>query len=819
MSFIIAQEEAKLIEQVGGKAAALHTLDEFGFNPPDFFVISSDAFQMTDSGAFAKRGLKTQITNSLKSLGKGPFAVRSSARQEDGIEHSHAGQFDTYLNVPASKVFEAAQNVWHSGFNETVEKYRQLKSGGEREAPSIIVQKMVDAKLSGVAFSADPVSGNRSHVVISAIEGLGERLVSGEADGEDWIINHDGSIFSKPAPTKALTPKQAKQIADLAIKVESKFGTPQDIEWAIDNDALHILQARPITTSLAAKANDDQQLTIFDNSNIIESYPGLVSPLTYSFAQHVYSRVYRAFVKLLGVRNETISTNAAVFDNMLSRVDGRVYYNLVNWYRALALLPGFSLNRSYMETMMGVSEPLPKEVTENIGPPPAKGIFKALEYLKLGAVGLGLLWHAVWLPITRKRFYNRLNKALSSDLDLSKAGSSQLAAEYRIVENTLLDKWDAPLINDFLCMIAFGASRKKLEKWLGDTGLEVHNDVMIGQGDIISAEPAQRIAKMGQMVKAAGIKDAIINDGMRALDGHPEILNEVNSYIEKFGDRCTEELKLESIPLSEDPTTLLFAIAASAGRDTHNNHVSSDPDWTALFPQDPFKRAIASWMVSWAKARVRDRENLRFERTRVFGYARQIFLAIGREFAAKDLIASQRDVFFLTKNEVLGAIEGFGLSPDLKSIIEMRKSADVDSQTRNDPPERIEVRGPAIAIASSWEADTHDIQDNDKIKFGTACSAGQVVAKARVIRDPRSEKLEPGDILVARHTDPGWIAVFSNASAIVVERGSLLSHSAIVARELGIPCIVGLKGATNWIKDGETLKVNGATGQVEKRDG
>jgi len=210
---------------------------------------------------------------------------------------------------------------------------------------------------------------------------------------------------------------------------------------------------------------------------------------------------------------------------------------------------------------------------------------------------------------------------------------------------------------------------------------------------------------------------------------------------------------------------------------------------------------------------VRDRENLRFERTRLFGRARQLFLAIGREFAARDLIDQPRDVFYLTVAEILGAIEGFGLSPNLRGLVKLRQNEDCASASRADPPERIEVRGPAILPATTTHM--HEtITETGDARRATGCSAGEVTAKARVIRDPRTESLTPGDILVARHTDPGWIAVFSNASAIVVERGSLLSHSAIVARELGIPCVVGLKGATHLVKDGEMLYVNGATGQT-----
>ncbi len=805
MTVIVAQSDSTDTDAVGGKAAALARLATHGFNPPAFFVIRAEAFEVD--------GARPDLAPHIAELGPGLYAVRSSARSEDGAEHSHAGQFDTFLNVAADGIWAAAETVWRSGFSDTVETYRSVKTGGAAEGPAVIVQRMIDAHAAGVAFSADPVSGQRGKVVISAIAGLGEALVSGEEDGETWTVV--GSKPTGPTTPEVLSEGQVTDIATLARRAEKAFGTPQDIEWAIDADGLHILQARPITTSLLPEPNADTALTIYDNSNIVESYPGMVSPLTYSFALHVYTRVYRAFVALLGVSEKTIEANAAVFGNMLGRVDGRVYYNLVNWYRALALLPGFSLNRAYMETMMGVSEPMPAEVTDSVGPPPAAGLRKIVEYLKLVKVGGGLLWQAIRLPRTRARFYDRLNAALEGEFDPDTAGPTALAAEYRRVESTLLDRWDAPLVNDFLCMIAFGASRNLLEKWLGPEGLLLHNDVMIGQGDIVSAEPAQRIAKMGRLVADAGISEDLARNGIEALNNHPTIAAEVQAYLGRFGDRCTEELKLESIPLSEDPTSLLHAIAASANRGAIVEHNAKDPDWAALFPKNPVKRHVAKWLVTWAKARVRDRENLRFERTRIFGYTRRVFLALGREFAARGLVQEKRDVFFLTKDEILGAVEGYGLSPDLKSLVALRKAEHDISAKRPDPPERIELRGPAIAPV--WTEEVVE-RDTAAARTGTGCSAGRVTAKARVIRDPRTEALSPGDILVARHTDPGWIAVFSNASAIVVERGSLLSHSAIVARELGIPCVVGLKGATQWVEDGETITVDGATGQVERRD-
>ncbi|MEM9471499.1 MAG: PEP/pyruvate-binding domain-containing protein [Pseudomonadota bacterium] len=819
---MLSGQSGEMSPQAGGKARALARLKRAGFNPPDFFVILPQAFNAKG----LKPGLRKQLDAHLAQLGGGRFAVRSSGAQEDGAEHSHAGQFLSLLNIEAKGVAKAAHQVWQSGHAGSVNAYRKTRGLAEAEpAPAVVVQKMINATSAGVAFSADPVSGSRNRIIISAIEGLGDALVSGAEDGETWQIDvMQNSVAERPGDETVLTDEQAFAVARLTQDVEAAFGMPQDIEWAFDGNELYILQARPITTKLQAKPNDDEQIVILDNSNIVESYPGLVSPLTYSFARYAYARVYRSFVRMVGVREDVITANAPVFDNMLSRVDGRVYYNLVNWYRALAMLPGFSVNRAHMETMMGVSEPLPDEVTSRIGPAPANGFDRWLEYARMGRAGFGLLVQAIRLPRTIASFQQRLDAAIGpASLDIASAGASELAAEYRRIEASLLDRWDAPIINDFLCMMAFGASRKIMEKWFGQEGLELHNHVMIGQGDIISAEPARRIAEMGAMVaNVDGLAEKLESDGAAALEDARQVKAAFDSYIEKFGDRCTEELKLESTTLDEDPGPLLAAIAAASRRPASaagEREMSAPLGFDTVAAGKPFRRLVARGLVNWAKARVRDRENLRFERTRIFGRARKVFLAMGRELASLGHLDDARDILLLTVEEALGAVEGFAASQDLRSIVALRKAEDSQSAARPDPDERLVARGAAINVGSTLQSGRAPSGDggSESERTGTACSAGVVTARARVVRDPSKQSLAQGDILVARHTDPGWIAVFSNASAIVVERGSLLSHSAIVAREMGIPCVVALKQATRWISDGETITVDGATGKVTRQ--
>ncbi len=889
-------------EHLGGKGAALHALSRAGFRVPAFFVITPAAFDdegrlLPDIVTALPAALArlddaaindTATTNRTRSSGQLRFAVRSSASAEDGLASSFAGQLRSFLDIAPADVAGRAEDVWQSARCASVDAYRQQASevgrsshaatpsalsipsgsstptkavtdsaGNATMATAVVVQRMVDAQVSGVAFSADPLDGRRDRRVITATRGLGDSLVAGEVDGQTWRLDADGAVVQRPdsedgtqdgtqngtrdgtqegaritaqhgtdnnrehGKAALLSDAALAELAALLARCEATFGVPQDIEWACDEHGLYLLQSRPITTALRPPANLADDVGVFDNANIVESYPGLVSPLTYSFAVYVYARVYRAFVRLLGVGERRIASHADVFDNMLARVDGRVYYNLVSWYRALAMLPGFARNREHMETMMGVDEPLPASLVAAMETPSATLSARLLDHLRMAGVALRLLFEAARLPLTRKGFLTRLERALHSNIDFAAASPAALVGEYRFIERELLDRWDAPLVNDFLCMLGFGLSRKWLERDLGMAGLELHNEILVGQGDILSAEPARRITAMGAWLREHDQIEAFRAWSSSSAVGErfPQaaLQRQIDAYLERFGDRCTEELKLESIPLTDDPASLYASIIASARRPTVKRPPATEVDWTRHYPGRPVRRWLVSWLMRWTGARVRDRENLRFERTRIFGHARRVFLALGREFAARDRLEHERDVFHLSRDEVLGAVEGNALDQDLKSLVAVRKAAMAAAAAREDPPARI-VFADLPPMTTARQPQQRTEQDHERRRHGTPCSAGRVQARARVIRDPRSEHLAPGEILVARHTDPGWIAVFSNAAALVVERGSLLSHSAIVARELGIPCVVALKGATRWIESGEMLDVDGATGEVVRLD-
>lgn len=828
------------VPEVGGKAAALARLAKAGFDVPAWFVVTSGA------AAHGTSAIAGEVAAALMRLTPdgARVAVRSSAAEEDGTGHSFAGQFETYLDVDHADVGARIAAVWRSASAPRVEAYRREHGfHGQAPAPAAIVQRMLAPDAAGVAFSSDPVSGRRTVAVVAAVPGLGDALVSGETDADSYTVDRDGAVevrgLRQGGAARVLTDAQVAAIADLARRVAAFDGRPQDIEWAIAGGRLHLLQARPITT-LAAVADPDGARRIWDNSNIAESYGGITTPLTFSFARGVYAEVYRQFCVLLAVPRALVDDRRSTFENMLGSVRGRVYYNLISWYRVLAMLPGFSLNRRFMEQMMGVREPMPDEVLAGEAPP-TRGQ-RWLDGLRFARSLAGLVAALVRLPRQIARFHTRLESALGTQADLAAMRLDELVAHYRSLERQLLTRWDAPLVNDFFAMIFYGLLRTIATRWAGDTDGTLQNDLLAGEGGIVSAEPALRVRELAALAAGDAAFVEALNGGTRAdidahvtAPAHAAFAAVYRAYLEKFSDRCLDELKLESPTLADDPLMLLRAVGAQATRlralgtstpgptgaaavDSVALRQRAEARLAAALGARPLRRLIARWVLGQARDRVRHRENLRFERTRVFGRVRRIFVEAGRRLAADGRLATADDVFYLQVDEVLGVVEGTITTAGLAALAAVRRREYDTYRSTPAPADRFETRG-AVWIGNTFQATAAAVVDRSgDTRQGIGCCPGVVEGRARVIRDPRHATLAPGDILVAERTDPGWILLFPAASAVVVERGSVLSHSAIVSRELGLPAVVSVPGLTAWVQDGDRLRVDGSTGVVRRID-
>lgn len=884
------------LQELGGKALSLLRLEQAGLPVPPWFAIAPSAFtaSLTTARLTKERvealaseqperlnsallslepseEIQREVGAALRDLSVegSRLAVRSSAVDEDGSQHSFAGQFDTFLFVDPNGIGGKVAAVWRSGFSDRILEYRRQHglSKAPFAAPAVLVQKMVNADVSGVAFSADPVSGRRSLAVVSAVPGLGTALVGGEAAADVFKVDRAGAIVERAIVRKnishvfdpaadegvsavtlnhtdalkpALTDEQAIAVAALARRAAHAFGQPQDIEWAIEGNQLFLLQSRPITT-LRDLADPEGALNLWDNSNITESYNGVTTPLTFSFARYIYEGVYRQFCRIMRVPQAKIAANERTFSRMLGLIRGRVYYNLLNWYRVLALLPGFTLNRRFMEQMMGVRESLPDEIACELEQASTRD--RIIDALRSVRMVFGLAGNYFTLDRQIEQFYVRLNQALAPpEPQFEDMRLDELVAHYYKLEEQLLWRWDAPLVNDFFAMIFHGAFRKLTERWCGDANGMLANDAIRGQGDIISLEPAARVREMAGVAAAhpelvAALREAPVTKAVRVIRQYLEFSALYDAYLAKFGDRCLEELKLESETLHEDPLVLLRNIGevaraisiartpqteipsahqADRGTDHQADHRAEEMMRAAL-SGSPFRRGTLFWVMRQARKRVRNRENLRFERTRLFGTIRRLFLEAGRRLQAIGRLGDARDIFYLELGEILAFNDGTATTTDLRSLAAVRKQEFAAYRDGPDPAERFETRGP-VYHAQPYRSSkpSGEVAARGEERKGLGCCPGVVRGMACVVRDPKHARLTAGCILVADHTDPGWIMLFPSASGLVVARGSLLSHSAIVARELGIPAVISIPGLLDWLQDGDEIELDGAAGIVRR---
>lgn len=805
--------------RIGGKARALAQLGEAELPIPAWFAVLPEATAGEVLAAAARLAPAGEL-----------LAVRSSAVDEDGASHSFAGQLESFLDVPPGDVWGRVLDVRRSGDSERVAAYRREHGLAlPPPVPAVLVQRMVHPDAAGVAFSADPVSGRRGVAVVAAVEGLGNKLVDGDADAETFQVNRAGEVIHREgAAQPVLSPDHASAVAALARRAERFFGLPQDIEWAIAGTELWLLQSRPITT-LRDRPDPDGRAQLWDNSNIAESYGGITLPLTFSFARRAYEEVYRQFCRIMGVPDVVVQDRANLFRHMLGLVQGRVYYNLFNWYRVLALLPGFTVNRRFMEQMMGVKQALPDEVARELATTGQAA--RLVDAWRLAGTLLGLVRAYGRLERDVAAFYARLNEALGpSRPDLSLWRPDELASHYRTLEAQLLSRWNAPLVNDFFAMIFYGLLRQLSAKWCGDEDGTLQNDLLSGQGNMISAEPAARVLQMAEMARTDAALVPVLEGGtwrevQMALRGRPALAQAVDDYLARFGDRCMEELKLESATLHDDPLPLVRSVASLArhpqrqgGPVTEALSARAEARVRAALRGRPLRAAVYRWVLRNARRLVTNRENLRFERTRVFGRVRMIFVELGWRFHALGKLAEARDVFYLEVEEALGFVEGTATCGDLAGLVAVRKAEYERHRAAAPPPDRFETRG-VVQHAQARDAGPGAAQEEGDTRRGLGACPGVVRGRVRVVRDPKGATLQQGEILVAERTDPGWIMLFPLAAGLLVERGSLLSHSAIVAREMGLPTIVSLSGVTTWLRDGDEVEMDGSTGQVRKEAG
>ncbi|MFL0197176.1 PEP/pyruvate-binding domain-containing protein [Clostridium sp. WILCCON 0269] len=759
----------------GGKGSMLARMYQSGYPVPKGFIVLSEAFEYGKLKNEALNDIQCNLEKITKNNEESAFAVRSSALSEDSAQASFAGEFETVLNVKKEDVLQAIITVFQSRESERVKVYSRFQGMEDSHKIAVVVQGMVQSEISGVLFTADPITGDMTHMVGNYVHGFGESLVSGEANAHSFKIIKPKGKYDGPDGFI----KYSKRLYKCALKLESEFKGPQDIEWAVASGELYILQARPITT-LNIGNLDTYEINyslcgdyLWSNSNVAEAMSDVATPLTWS---------------ILKAQDEEISVVPGYY--LWGNICGRMYSNISQLSSAASVIG----SNSGVEKMSDIFGNIPVEMSIPVYP------FSKLGYIK------------EILPRVRSFLINtrKASKNMAEFLHNTPSWCKRTALSIRLArtENELLDLWkrEIQLYSSRMLWVSVKGGQKmvavvnklsnELKKLTGTEDASVLLSNLRGNLEFASLGPVLGISNMvkGKM--------------------------SVEEYLSKYGHRGPHELEL-SIPDTAEEEGLIEKQVEDFKKFNidveellKKQRLQYEEAWKRLKSRFPSKvKSIEKRMKkAWEAARIR--EATRAEYVRVY--------RINRVFVrrAGELTGIGEDIFYLYIDEVLNLLSGderalkniaarklnYGKYKELPIYPSIIRGRFNPFQWVKDPNRRVDYYDPSLAIVPN---------SSEELK-GFAGATGRIEGNVRVLANPEEgENLLPGEILVTSTTNIGWTPIFPKVAAIITDIGAPLSHAAIVARELGIPAVVGCGNATTKLKTGDKVIVDGGKGTVQ----
>ncbi|WP_201364015.1 PEP/pyruvate-binding domain-containing protein [Dictyobacter formicarum] len=792
--------------------------------------------------------LADAVRTAYLALGNGrptPVAVRSSATAEDLPFASFAGQQDTYLNIVGEEaLLDAIRRCWASLWTERAVNYRiKNQIDPASVSLSVVVQRMIEVEVAGVLFTANPLTGKRRQAVIDASPGLGEAVVSGAVNPDHFVVNtQSGEIVERRLGNKrvviqalpdggtqrieredqskyaCLTDEQIRTLARLGAQVEAHYHAPQDTEWAIDTSGkCWLTQARPITTLYPLPVSapvSDEVLRIYLSLNVAQ---GVYQPLT-PMGMSVFRLFASSIAKLAGFNPGESG-------------------------------PGFLIEagmRLFLDITEAIRNPLGRRVIGKalpFGEARSAVMVQALESdhrLQVKAAGRwGFVWRAASF-ITRLQLPRYLLQAIFRPqathkrvLGIKSRIEQQLTLPPHASLHERLDLIERfgrtqafrtvgsvvpVLAAGFLCLALAAkllgslASADERQTVLRSLPFNPTTEMDLALWSIAQKIAADREAAT-YMIEHSPAELAQAYQ-QRSL---PRIVQDnLTSFLQSYGHRGVAEIDMGLPRWSDDPTHILGVL---------NNYLRLKD--ASMAPDVQFARGAQQaeamihtlarragkqgwwrgWLVNICLQRTRAllgmREMPKFYLVWILARMRNLLRPIGEELAATRRLEQRDDIFFLTFAEVRSALAG----TDMRALVQSRRTTYEQEMRRRSIPRILLSDGSEPTVLAGEEETASTLR-------GTPASAGRIKAKARVIFDPVGAHLEPGEILVAPSTDPGWTPLFLTAGGLVMEMGGSISHGAVVAREYGIPAVVGVAGATEHIQNGQLIQVDGSAGSV-----
>ena len=855
---------------VGGKGANLGEMTGAGFPVPPGFCVTTSAYHAFiapfEKKIYAKlEGLDPSDLNTIRAAGEAvrglmqqhefpenvakaivkswqaagesyAYAVRSSATAEDLPSASFAGQQDTYLNVIGeAEILAQVKNCFISLFTDRAILYRiQNEFPHHLVALSAVVQRMVMPDVSGILFTADPISENRNTCSIDASFGLGEALVSGLVSADLYQVDkRSGEILTRQIAEKkiailplkdggtktvdlpvteqtraALTDLEVKALSAIGSKIEAHYGLPQDIEWALEGDEIFITQSRPITSLYPLAKVDDGAYHVYLSLSHLQVMTDPMPELSIS--------IWKYFSPIGQDENGEY--------RYVQNIGGRMYGDIS------PLLRNRRFGKMFIG-MMSVADQLAQAAVAELASRPA--LYEKGERFKALKFAWALLPFLRQVPLNL--FFKRPEGAAAAANNISAVYLAQVKAEIGAAHTPnakLSAALDAlrgvlPAAGKFIPRMAAGlASQRILRRLAGPQNAERLNDFERGMvGNVVTdmnlsigdlADEARKSDALLQALKAEGQS---VQARLKAAEAiGPEFMRAWRVFLDTYGARGLSEIDASRPRWREDPTSLLQMILGMTAQENagahrvHYDALTRKSEAAALeIPQHLegwaswLKRPMAKRLIKVARHLGPLREHHKFLMVQVLYEVKTVLLGIGESLAETKVLEAADDIWFLDILEIRQALND---GQPLASLITARR-AEFALNAKRTPPRVVtsegEIPRPNLSVKGAPEG----------ALIGSPVSAGIYEGIAHVVKDPATETLVPGEILVAPFTDPGWTPLFVNAGALITEVGGLMTHGSVVAREYGIPAVVGVPDATKTIKSGDRLRVNGEAGYVE----
>jgi phosphoenolpyruvate synthase/pyruvate phosphate dikinase len=844
---------------VGGKGAQLGELSRIeGIHVPAGFCVTTAAFRrvMADAPSIndrldelsrmkpddtdAIRTLSAEIRGGVKGIAipddlaaaitraltrldeQAAYAVRSSATAEDLPTASFAGQQDTYLNVvgPAA-ILQHVSRCWASLFTERAVTYRLRNGFDHRKVHmAVVVQQMVSPDAAGVLFTADPITGNRKVAAVEASFGLGEALVSGLVNADVYKV-WDGEVVAKAVSTKqlatralptggteevaidlahqeepALTDAQAVALAQLGRRIEAHFGCPQDIEWCLVDDAFSVVQSRPITTLFPIPARDDRENHVYVSVGHGQMMTDAMKPLGFSMWQltamvPMHEAGGRLFVDV------TMDLASPTNRVGLLEVMGR----------------GDPLIRDALQTVLDRGDFVPSLRDTGAGGAPRGGVLAPIATDP--AIVAGLVARSEASIAALRRDIRATSGPARFDFLL------EAFAEHKRV------------LGDPLSMQAIMAGmeatwwlNEQLEAWLGEKNAA--DTLTLSAPGNVTSEMGLALLDVADVIRPhrevvaflQDVADDSFLDELPKLPGGQAAHDAIEAYLDRYGMRCVGEIDITRPRWNEQPTTLvplildnvrLFEPGAARRRFEQGQQAAAAKEQDVLerlrtLPDGDRKAADTTAMIDRVRTFIGYREYPKYAIiTRYFVY-KQALLEEAERLVQAHALVEKEDIFYLTFQE-------------FHDVARMSQVDDQLIRQRKDAFRSYQALTPPRVLTSDGEAVAGSYRRRDGVPpgalVGLGVSAGSVEGRARVILDMAEADLEVGDILVTVHTDPSWSPLFIATAGLVTEVGGLMTHGAVIAREYGLPAVVGVEHATRLIRDGQRIRVHGTDGYVE----